>query len=65
MIEFFLNISIFEFLGKGLDEGVVILTMKGVFAGRRGRSRVRKGSDLLRNSDGKFVLRLLFFLVKI
>lgn len=50
--------------GKGLDEGVVILTMKGALAGRRGRSRVRKGSDSLRNSDGKFAPRPSSPLVK-
>lgn len=50
--------------GKGLDEGVVILTMKGALAGRRGRSRVRKGSVSLRNSDGKFAPRPSSPLVK-
>lgn len=59
-----LNTSISEFSGKGLDEGVVILTMKGALAGRRGRSRVRKGSDSLRNSDGKFAPRPSSPLVK-
>lgn len=64
MIEFFLNTSISEFSGKGLEEGVVILTKKGALAGRRGRSRVRKGSDSLRNSDGKFAPRPSSPLVK-